>query len=180
MTKVRALLATMLGTVLVFALMAPTSQASKQQVWVSGSGVADYAGECEGADPDAGVFSNMFTSDAGPDVGLNGCWYFDFGSLETAIAGDEVVDLPGDFYQVLWYPEERFVGTLDGQPVEFETEGAVVGNLFRGDASQGTSGEIISGGCHHPIHPRDGKGSLAFVEEVGTPNLTYQGWIYLR
>jgi hypothetical protein len=81
---------------------------------------------------------------------------------------------------VLWYPDEWFIGTLDGQPVEFETKHAVIVNVFKGDASQGTSGEIVSGGCDHPIHPRDGKGSLAFVEEVGTPNLTYQGWIYLR
>lgn len=84
----------MLGAVLVLTLIAPPSHAAKQQMWISGFGVADFAGDCEGADPDAGVFSNIFTSDTGPDSGLNGCWYFDFGSLETAITGDEVID-PG-------------------------------------------------------------------------------------
>lgn len=171
----RGLLAVLVGTALALGLMAPTSSAAGKRVWVSGVGEADFDGTlCTDARPGEG--GNRFTSDLGPGLGLDGCWYFDFSTIR-----EKIIDLPGEVYMVKWRLDERFQGTLNGRDVTFKTKDAVVVNWYRGDPEDGYEDDTqIAGGCYHPIHPRYGSGALVFIERVGTPFLDFFGKIRLN
>lgn len=172
MSRLRAVLAALMGTVLVLGLIAPSAQARDHKVWVSGTGVADLSADaCPDQNPDAGVVASVFTSDRGENRGLNGCWYFDFGEAEQ-----KQIALPGGRTKLLEYPDEWFVGTLNGQDVSFATAGAVVVTLWEGEPYASTQ---IAGGCWHPLDPADGSGALVFIEQLDedVPTVRYYGRI---
>jgi hypothetical protein len=169
-TKIQrlALLAVVMGGLLVMALSAPASADTTQ---ISGVGVFDTAGAC--APPPTGYadFTDFTLVMTGS---LEGCWYTKIDTRTDNGAPSGVYHETG---------REVFVGSLNGGPAGTFATNYKFESKWDPDF---TTGAELKGRCQHPIVTGSGTGGFAgatgrvdFKDEVSTGRFLYRGHIKL-
>lgn len=101
---------------------------------------------------------------------LLGCYYVDEADTRVIAAG-------GGRYRLVERGVETFIGTLNGEPVEFRTSYVFLA-WFLGNPLEDPDAQQLSGGCHHPLI-EGGHGALHFTDDVDAGLIHARGVINL-